>query len=300
MTTATLTTATLPIDAIEVVDRHRRDLGDLGSLAESIRTVGLLHPVVVTPAWRLVAGQRRLEACRQLGWTEIPASTVETLDSALGLLKAERDENVCRLDMKPSEKVALGLVLEPLEHANAAQRKGGRPSKTEENFSSVSEPSDGSTGKVYDLVGEAVGMSGPTYKRAKAVVADATDESLPPDQREAAQQAAARMDATGKVTPAYDAVKKARDAQPTADPSTNGHVSHEFANERERQRAQSAKTRVERAVGACNALARGADGLSIEQALRVTTREEAAGWDSAFTDALAAIQRLRKRARSST
>jgi hypothetical protein len=216
---------------------------------------------------------------------------VDTLDSAVALLAAERDENVCRLDMKPSEKVALGRALEPLERPKAAERM---------TLGKVSPGSESSTGKTYDLVGGAVGMSGPTYKRAKAVVADASDESLPPDQREAAQQAAARMDATGKVAPAYDAVKKARDAQPAADPSTNGDVSHEFANERERQRAQSAKTRVERAVGACNALARGADGLSIEQALRVTTREEAAGWDSAFTDALAAIQRLRKRARSST
>lgn len=217
MTTATLTTATLPIDAIEVVDRHRRDLGDLAALAESIRSVGLLHPVVVTPAWRLVAGQRRLEACRQLGWTEIPASTVETLDSALGLLKAERDENVCRLDMKPSEKVALGLVLEPLEHSKAAERRragnarGGSGGKVEGNFPSTS---DGPVvSKTYDRVGEGVGMSGPTYKRAKAVVVAASDESLPPDRHEAAQKAVARMDATGKVAGAYNAVKKARGAR---------------------------------------------------------------------------------------
>jgi hypothetical protein len=95
-------------------------------------------------------------------------------------------------------------------------------------------------------------------------------------------------------------VKNARDVQPAADPSTNGHVSPEFKNERERQLAQAAKTRMERAVGTCNGLARGLDGLGVEQALRVTTREEARGWDSAFADAISALKRLRARARSTT
>lgn len=34
----------------------------------------LLHPVVITPAGRLSAGQRRLDACRQLGWTDVPVT----------------------------------------------------------------------------------------------------------------------------------------------------------------------------------------------------------------------------------
>jgi len=60
------------IDQIQVGFRYRKDLGNLRTLAESIEEVGLLHPVVVTPEGRLVAGQRRLEACRMLGWTEVP------------------------------------------------------------------------------------------------------------------------------------------------------------------------------------------------------------------------------------
>ena len=55
----------LPIDQIEVGFRYRKDLGDLRVLADSIAEIGLLHPVVVTPSGRLIAGQRRLQACRQ-------------------------------------------------------------------------------------------------------------------------------------------------------------------------------------------------------------------------------------------
>jgi ParB family chromosome partitioning protein len=53
--------------------RHRHEMGDIDSLAGSMGQVGLLHPIVVTKDGALIAGERRLEPTRQLGWTEIPA-----------------------------------------------------------------------------------------------------------------------------------------------------------------------------------------------------------------------------------
>jgi hypothetical protein len=50
---------------------------DSRSLARSIRDVGLLHPIVVTSKGHLVAGARRLEACRILGWKKIPVTVLE-------------------------------------------------------------------------------------------------------------------------------------------------------------------------------------------------------------------------------
>lgn len=67
----------VPIDDIVVGRRYRRDLGDIDALAASIKAVGLLHPPVVVPdrqAYRLVAGERRLAALRQLGWAEVPVN----------------------------------------------------------------------------------------------------------------------------------------------------------------------------------------------------------------------------------
>jgi len=66
---------------------------------------------------------------------------------------AERDENACRKDMTPSEKVALGKALEALERPRAEERVGGRPPKTAENLPQVS----GQTGRVREIVGEASG-----------------------------------------------------------------------------------------------------------------------------------------------
>ncbi|MBE3576430.1 MAG: ParB/RepB/Spo0J family partition protein [Limnochordales bacterium] len=70
----------LPIGAIRVgrwQPRQRVDENEVEELARSIANQGLLAPVVVRPSgdgeYELVAGERRLRACRKLGWTEIPA-----------------------------------------------------------------------------------------------------------------------------------------------------------------------------------------------------------------------------------
>lgn len=59
----------LDIVSIVVGDRGRTDLGDLTRLMRSIETIGLLHPVTVADKSNLLlAGARRLESCRRLGW----------------------------------------------------------------------------------------------------------------------------------------------------------------------------------------------------------------------------------------
>ena len=45
------------IDEIVVGERHRRDLGDIASLAANVAEVGLLHPIVIHGT--LIAGERR-------------------------------------------------------------------------------------------------------------------------------------------------------------------------------------------------------------------------------------------------
>jgi ParB-like chromosome segregation protein Spo0J len=52
----------LKIADIKVGNRHRKDMGDLTSLADSIREEGLLQPIGVTEKFELVFGERRLRA----------------------------------------------------------------------------------------------------------------------------------------------------------------------------------------------------------------------------------------------
>src|SRR5450755_2788085 len=112
----------MKIEQIQIGFRYRRDLGDLRPLVDSIVEVGLLHPIVVTPEGRLIAGQRRLEACRQLGWTEVPVTVVDLLQAVRG----EAHENFVRKDLLPSEIVALKRAIEPIERREARERQGVR------------------------------------------------------------------------------------------------------------------------------------------------------------------------------
>ena len=61
-----------PIDSIVVRERFRKDMGDLEALARSIAEIGLLQPIIITPDGQLVVGERRLRACKLLGWRTIP------------------------------------------------------------------------------------------------------------------------------------------------------------------------------------------------------------------------------------
>lgn len=92
---------------VDDIHRIRKDAGDLTLLAASIQKVGLLNPIVVTDDYRLVAGFRRLSACRQLGWTEIEANVVPYKDNLLLLLDAEVEENLVRKDFTPEEIMAI-------------------------------------------------------------------------------------------------------------------------------------------------------------------------------------------------
>lgn len=187
---------------IRVGERHRRDMGDISGLAASIREVGLLHPIVITPDGALVAGARRLAACNLLGLPEIPVTVIE-LDE---LLKAEWVENTQRKDFTPSEAVAIGRALEERERERAKDRQ-----RTLNNVETAPEKLSQATGRVRDRVGAAIGMSGMTYEKAKAVTVAAENE---PDLY---GEIAAEMDATGNVHSAHKKLQKKRNAVPPAD-----------------------------------------------------------------------------------
>ena len=70
------TAATVAISSIKVGKRHRREIGDLSWLTDSITDLGLLHPITVDEERRLLAGVRRLTACKKLGWKKIPVRVV--------------------------------------------------------------------------------------------------------------------------------------------------------------------------------------------------------------------------------
>ena len=92
---------TAPIDRIALNPYQPRkdfDPEALEALKQSISTHGLLQPVVVRDTgdgYQLIAGERRLRAAKEVGWTEIPVHVVDLNDQAV--FEAALVENVQRI-----------------------------------------------------------------------------------------------------------------------------------------------------------------------------------------------------------
>ena len=115
----------VPIDQIRVGVRRRQALGPLEALCRSIVARGLIHPILIRSDGELVSGARRLEACRRLRWTTIPARRVDGLtDEELRAL--ELHENAERLALQDYEASAQRLA-ELRQQAAAGEGAAGAP-----------------------------------------------------------------------------------------------------------------------------------------------------------------------------
>jgi len=90
------------IDDIKVNKRVRKDMGDIAALAESMKRFGQISPIVITKKNVLIAGGRRLEAARSLGWHTINAVVADISDK-LSRLEYELEENIQRRDFSREE-----------------------------------------------------------------------------------------------------------------------------------------------------------------------------------------------------
>jgi N6-adenosine-specific RNA methylase IME4/ParB-like chromosome segregation protein Spo0J len=185
-------TQALPIDSIQIGERHRRDMGDLSGLAASMESLGLLQPIVVRPDGTLIAGERRVRAAKQLGWTQIPVNVVD-LDA---VVRGEFAENAVRKDFTLSEAVAIKRALEPIERAAARVRMG-----TPEKFTDLAK------GNALDKIAKVTGISRVTLARAEAIVDAAEAEP------EKYGRLRAAMDKTGRVNAPYKRLRVAKQAE---------------------------------------------------------------------------------------
>ena len=92
----------VPIAQIKVKRRVRKDLGNLDDLKDSLRTYGLLNPITINSKYELIAGERRLTAAKEIGWTNINANIIDNL-SELEQLEMEIEENNQRKEFTEAE-----------------------------------------------------------------------------------------------------------------------------------------------------------------------------------------------------
>ena len=118
------------IDDIKIKKRIRKDLGDLEPLKNSLRAYGLLNPITLNSHLELIAGERRLQAAKQLGWSNINAVIVDNLNETEEL-EIELEENNQRKEFTSEELLEGYRRLDKLRNPSlfsqpSAPRRGRR------------------------------------------------------------------------------------------------------------------------------------------------------------------------------
>ena len=114
----------LSIDKLHAFENHPykvQDNEEMEALAESIKTHGIVSPVIVRPLenttdeYEIISGHRRVMASRKAGITEVPALIVSLDRDAAAIVLV--DSNLHREHILPSEKAyAYKMKAEALEH----------------------------------------------------------------------------------------------------------------------------------------------------------------------------------------
>lgn len=163
----------MKIENIKIGKRFRKDIGDLESLKDSIKEIGLLQPIVIDENNNLIAGFRRVQAFKELKISDIPVNIINIEN----VLKGEFDENTIRKDFVPSEAVAIWEAMEN-------RQRTGRPSDSDEPRQKAS---------------KVVKKSTDTLSKAKQVLEFGNKKWID------------EMDRTGNVNKLYRMVKQKKD-----------------------------------------------------------------------------------------
>lgn len=133
------TPTTLSIKALKAgkyQPRTRMDEGALNELADSIRTQGVMQPILVRPLsaagkYEIIAGERRFRAAQLAGLTEVPVLVREVEDENAAVMALI--ENIQREDLNPLEEAhGVKRLLDEfgLTHEQASQAIGRSRSAT--------------------------------------------------------------------------------------------------------------------------------------------------------------------------
>ncbi len=162
----------IDIDKIIVGDRIRKDFGDIDELADNIKKNGLLNPITINNRHVLLAGERRLRACKLLGWSQVDVRMVESEDEAQDI-EIELSENTVRRNFTGSE-LAEGIRRQMAIESEKAKERSGVRTDLRQTFAT------GESGRARDKAAEQFGISG-EQARKTLYVADNSELLDPAD-----------------------------------------------------------------------------------------------------------------------
>jgi len=85
----------------------RSKLGDMLTLENSIKKIGLLNPIIVDQDNVIICGNRRYEACRKAGLAKVPVIKIDVKVGTIEAYDVEADENLCREPLSSEELARL-------------------------------------------------------------------------------------------------------------------------------------------------------------------------------------------------
>lgn len=111
----------IALEDIKIKRRVRRKNEDIEALMDSMKRYGLMNPITVNSKNVLIAGRRRLEAAKRLGWRMINAVVIEDTDK-ITELELELEENTQRSNFTDRELMEAYARLERLRNPNILVR----------------------------------------------------------------------------------------------------------------------------------------------------------------------------------
>lgn len=250
--------------------RIRSDYGDLRALTESIRLIGFVQPITITPTGAVVSGGRRLQAARALGLRTVDVWVRTDITSELELLLAEQQENENRKPYTRIEQARFYAQLKRVLAEDAALRQratrfgahgapeSGAPSHTPGD--TTDEPRLQVSKQAALIVTGTRSDAG--LEHVLEVLNLHEDDTITGELREVVDAARERIEQTGVVEPHYQRVKAAQDLaqlrQLAADPELPASARQAARRELEalpgqgapRQVRTRAKAALERAAAA--------------------------------------------------
>lgn len=179
---------TVSIDNISIEERIRKDYGDIDELANSIREVGLIQPIVLTHDLQLVVGGRRLSALRKIGLKELLHAShfiwTEELDD-LKIKTVEIEENLKRKSLSWQEEILAKKRLLDLMQTIHGVARPGYPSRSDSL--GITNPGFG-INKLASLLGESNAQTSKDIELANLI--EQVPELAQADTKEAARRQA--------------------------------------------------------------------------------------------------------------